>query len=160
MGIVNTLKFGVIATTLAFTLGACQTTMGNKQEAGMLTGAIVGGVVGNQLGNGSGKDVATGLGVIVGAMVGGGIGESLDRIDRQYMAEANQRALETSKTNSGVNWVNPDSGNSGTITPTRTYESASGVCREFTQSVMVGGRSQQAYGTACRQSDGSWKIIQ
>jgi surface antigen len=76
------------------------------------------------------------------------------------MAEANQTALETARTNSSVDWVNPDTGNRGSVTPTRTYQSASGVCREFTNTVYVGGRSEQAYGTACRQSDGSWKIIQ
>lgn len=158
--VINRTKLTVLAVGAALALSACQSTMGPKQEAGMLTGAIVGGVVGNQIGGGTGKDVATGLGVIVGAMVGGGIGESLDRVDRQYMAQANQKAFETAKTNSSVDWVNPDTGNSGTVTPTRTYESSRGVCREFTQTVLVGGRNQQAYGTACRQTDGSWKIIQ
>ncbi|SVA64445.1 uncharacterized protein METZ01_LOCUS117299, partial [marine metagenome] len=32
-------------------------------------------------------------------------------------------------------------------------------CREFTTTVLIGGEEQQGYGTACRQSDGSWKII-
>jgi hypothetical protein len=32
-------------------------------------------------------------------------------------------------------------------------------CREFQQTITVGGQTQEAYGTACRQSDGSWKIV-
>lgn len=32
-------------------------------------------------------------------------------------------------------------------------------CREYQQTVMVGGQPSPAYGTACRQADGSWKII-
>ena len=32
-------------------------------------------------------------------------------------------------------------------------------CREFQQTVMVDGRSEQIYGTACRQPDGTWKVI-
>ena len=32
-------------------------------------------------------------------------------------------------------------------------------CREYTRTVYIGGRSQDAYGTACLQSDGSWMIV-
>jgi len=33
------------------------------------------------------------------------------------------------------------------------------VCREYQQTITVGGRTERAYGTACKQADGSWKII-
>jgi hypothetical protein len=33
-------------------------------------------------------------------------------------------------------------------------------CREFNTPVTIGGVEQQAYGTACLQPDGSWKIDQ
>jgi hypothetical protein len=33
-------------------------------------------------------------------------------------------------------------------------------CREFNTPVTIGGQPQQAYGTACLQPDGSWKIEQ
>ena len=33
-------------------------------------------------------------------------------------------------------------------------------CREFQQTVMVGGQPQQGYGTTCLQADGSWQIVQ
>jgi len=36
---------------------------------------------------------------------------------------------------------------------------AAGYCREFTQTVTVGGRLQSGYGTACMQPDGSWQIV-
>lgn len=32
-------------------------------------------------------------------------------------------------------------------------------CREYTRTVMIGGRTQEAYGTACYQPDGSWMIV-
>ena len=32
-------------------------------------------------------------------------------------------------------------------------------CREFQQTVMVGGQPQQGYGTTCLQPDGSWQIV-
>lgn len=33
-------------------------------------------------------------------------------------------------------------------------------CREYMQKVNIGGREETAYGKACRQPDGQWKIIQ
>jgi hypothetical protein len=32
-------------------------------------------------------------------------------------------------------------------------------CREFTQSVTIGGRVEHGYGTACMQPDGAWEIV-
>jgi surface antigen len=32
-------------------------------------------------------------------------------------------------------------------------------CREYQTTVTVGGKSEQAYGTSCRQPDGSWQIV-
>lgn len=53
-----------------------------------------------------------------------------------------------------------DNGASGTVTPVRDGTSSDGrYCREFRQSVTIGGRSEQAYGTACRQPDGSWQVV-
>jgi len=31
-------------------------------------------------------------------------------------------------------------------------------CREFERTVEIGGKPQKAYGTACRQPDGSWRF--
>lgn len=36
---------------------------------------------------------------------------------------------------------------------------ADDYCREFTQTVYIGGKPQQGYGTACMASDGSWDIV-
>jgi hypothetical protein len=35
---------------------------------------------------------------------------------------------------------------------------ASSDCREFTETVMIGGQPRQATGQACPQPDGTWKI--
>ncbi len=32
-------------------------------------------------------------------------------------------------------------------------------CRDFVQSVTIGGRRQQAFGRACQQADGSWQVV-
>ena len=54
--------------------------------------------------------------------------------------------------------TNPETGNRGTIEPTRTYQSGQ-TCREYQHTVYVGGRAEQARGNACRQPDGTWRIV-
>ena len=93
-------------------------------------------------------------------LIGSEIGKSLDRADRLYAERTAQSALERAPVGQSTAWSNPDSGHSGTVTPTRTYQTAQGQnCREYQQTVTIGGRTESAYGRACRQADGSWKIV-
>lgn len=132
---------------------------GNKQLIGGGTGAVLGGLAGSQIGGGSGRLWATGAGVLLGALAGSEIGSSLDKADAAYAQQANQRAY-TAPIGETIRWNNPDSGNYGTITPTRSGSTNDGrVCREYTQTIYVGGKQQSGYGTACQQSDGSWQIV-
>ncbi len=127
-----------------------------RQESGAVMGAVVGGVVGNQIGGGQGKNLATVLGVIAGSMAGASIGQSLDRQDELYA----QRALEYNQTNKPAEWHNPDEDHDVIFTPTRTFQSSDGrYCREYQTVIKVGGKSEKGYGTACRQPDGSWKMV-
>ncbi len=152
-------KFAVLGLA-ALALAACTETTGQKQNLGTLLGAVAGGVAGAQVGDGRGKLVATGVGALLGAMIGSEIGESLDRADQLAMQHSAQQSLETAPIGTTNTWRNPDSGNMGTFTPTQTYQQSDGTyCREFTQTVTIGGKTQEAYGTACRQPDGTWQII-
>lgn len=142
-------------------LGACQTMQGagNKQLIGTGGGAILGGLAGSQVGGGSGRLWATGAGVLLGALVGSEIGSSLDNADRAAAQQAQYRA-HTAPVGETVSWNNPQSGHYGSYTPTRDGYSSSGrYCREYQQTIYVGGQSEQAYGTACQQPDGSWEIV-
>jgi surface antigen len=132
----------------------------NKTTGGGLIGAGLGGLAGSQLGHGSGKLATTGIGVLLGALVGSQVGQSLDKADLDYAHRTTQSALETGRSGQPIAWTNPDSGNAGTIVPRPAYQSGNTYCREFQQTITVGGQSQEGYGTACRQPDGSWKIIQ
>lgn len=144
----------------ALSVAGCTETVGQKQGLGTLLGAAAGGAAGAQVGKGRGKLVATGVGTLLGALIGSEVGRSLDRADQLAMQHATQNSLETSATGSINTWHNPDTGNRGTITPTQTYQRSDGsYCREFTQTVTVGGRTEEAYGTACRQPDGTWQIV-
>ena len=151
-----------VVVSIGLAVSACQDQgTGTKQGVGSLLGAVVGGVLGSKVGKGTGKKVAIGAGAIAGALLGGEIGKSLDRADRLAMGKTTQATLETGKIGHTVVWRNPDSGNSGTITPRKTYQTQSGqYCREYQQTVSIAGETQQAYGTACRQPDGTWKIVE
>jgi surface antigen len=132
----------------------------NKQDIGTVGGAIGGGVVGSTIGKGKGKTAATIAGALLGGMLGSSIGQSLDNADRAAYYQASQQALETAPPGQTLPWQNPQSGNSGTITPSNYYQNANGqYCREYTQTISVGGQREEGYGTACRQPDGSWQII-
>ena len=150
---------------VSLTLAGCDQAGGQnmmtKQNVGTVLGGATGAILGSQVGGGSGKVAAIAAGTLIGAAVGNGIGASLDRVDQGYYQRSTTTALESARSGQTVEWHNPDSGNYGTITPTNTYKNDSGeFCREFTQTVTVGGKKQQAYGVACRQPDGSWKIVQ
>jgi surface antigen len=132
--------------------------IGTKQGIGTLGGAAAGGLAGAQVGKGSGKLAMTALGTLLGAVVGSEIGSSLDKADQLAMDRSMLAALDTKKIGKPVTWKNPKTGNRGTVTTTNETVTAEGYCREYQQTVTVGGKEEQAYGTACRQPDGSWKI--
>lgn len=150
----------ILLLPLFLTLSGCAPEMGPKETGGTILGAGTGALIGSQFGHGPGRIVAVAVGTLAGALIGQGVGQSLDRADSLVMQKNAQYSLEHTRTNQPTTWVNPDSGNSGEFTPTRTYKNDEGqYCREYTQTVVIGGQEQQAYGTACRQPDGSWLII-
>ncbi len=149
-----------IALAAALSLAACANQGGPKQNVGTLIGAGLGGLAGSQIGKGKGQLAAVGAGVLLGGLLGSEVGKTLDRADQVYAERNAQQTLESAPSGSSSSWDNPDSGNSGTFTPVRTYQSAQGqACREYQTTVTIGGRTETAYGTACRESDGSWKLV-
>ena len=156
-------KFTLPALALAalMTTTACENldAIGMKQGLGTLGGAAAGGLLGSQIGGGTGKMVAVGAGTILGALAGGEIGKSLDRADKLAADEALQEAASTS-TGRAIRWENPRTGNRGTITPrSSARRSSAGYCREYEQTIYVGGRAETATGRACQQRNGKWKLV-
>jgi surface antigen len=150
----------VVASATLVLLG-CVEQAGPKTVGGTALGAAAGGLIGSQFGSGTGAAAMTGLGVLLGAVLGSEVGRSLDRADHLTMERTTQQTLEMAPSGQSASWRNPDSGNAGTVTPIRTVQRSDGsFCREYQQSVTVGGRTEQAYGIACRQPDGSWRITQ
>lgn len=141
-------------------LAACAEGTGSSgQQGGAVIGALAGGVLGSTFGEGSGKTAATIGGALLGMWAGSHIGASLTRQDQVYHNTATQQAYQAPLGES-ISWNNPESGHSGTVTPTREGRTNTGrYCREFQQSITVDGKTERAYGTACQQPDGSWQIV-
>ena len=145
-----------VLVALAFAVSGCTSISGPNEQAGMVIGGVLGGVLGHEVGGGHGKTAATILGTLAGAAIGGSIGRNMDDVDRMKVGAT----LENVRTGVTTSWKNPDTSYEYSMTPTRTYETQAGPCREYTLDAKIGGEDQQVYGTACRQTDGSWKIME
>jgi surface antigen len=131
----------------------------NKQTAGTLLGGAAGAWAGSQIGGGSGNIVATGVGAVAGALLGGQIGAYMDDQDRELMYKSTQNSLETGRTGYENEWRNPDSGNYGSVVPQQAYQQNGQYCRDYTQTIYVDGQKEVARGKACRETDGTWRVI-
>jgi surface antigen len=148
------------AMILSIGLAGCESLQnaGTKQTVGAAGGAVLGGILGSKVGKGNGQLWATGIGVLLGGLVGSEVGRSLDKADMVYAQRANDQA-HTAPLGDEISWNNPESGNSGAVTPTRDGKDTEGrYCREYQQTIYVGGEQETGYGIACQQPDGSWEI--
>ncbi|MCP5405597.1 MAG: glycine zipper 2TM domain-containing protein [Pseudomonadaceae bacterium] len=148
----------------AVTVSACAPgqsgigNMDNNQALGTVLGGVAGGFLGGQFGGGSGKTALAVAGALAGAWAGNALATRLTAQDRGYYDQAVAQA-QTAPVGQQVTWYNPSSGAQGTITPTRVGETNMGYCREYSQTITVAGRTERAYGTACQQADGTWRLV-
>jgi surface antigen len=152
-------RFAIVVMAV-LALGACQQGQGpDKTDIGTVLGGVGGAVAGAQFGSGSGRLAATAAGTLIGAFVGREVGKSLDKADMAAAQQAQTKA-HSAPVGEKIVWSNPESGHSGTVTPVRQGTDSTGnQCREYQSTVTIGGKTEQAYGTACRQPDGSWKVV-
>ncbi len=98
--------------------------------------------------------------VVLAALVSDDLATRLSRADQLALERTTQTTLESVPIGTESRWNNPESGHSGTVTPTRTFQRPSGqYCREFTQVVVLAGRREENKGTACREADGTWRRV-
>jgi hypothetical protein len=84
----------------------------------------------------------------------------LDNLNEQQQREHEAAQVRATTAPIGEKIIWRDGNTTGSVTATREGTSTRGrYCREFQQEVTIGGRTEQAYGTACRQADGSWEVI-
>lgn len=154
-----TKNFLTTAVLAAFVLSACAEGQ-EKQGLGTLVGAGVGALLGSQVGKGDGRLAGILVGAVAGGWLGSETGKKLDEADKNKAQQTAQNTLEHNQTGQSSSWHNPDSGNSGTYTPTKTYKDNGKDCREFESTIVVDGKTEPATGRACREEDGTWKIVQ
>lgn len=153
------LTVAVIASVGLAGCESLQNTQMNKQTVGAASGAVLGGILGSKVGKGNGQLWATGIGVLLGTLVGSEVGRSLDKADIAYANRANDEA-HSAPLGEAITWNNPESGNSGSVTAVRDGKDTSNrYCREYQQTIYVGGQQETGYGIACEQPDGTWEIV-
>jgi surface antigen len=137
----------------ALTLGACSPQyVGPNQSVGIVSGALIGGLAGNVIGYGDpGSTIA---GAMIGGVLGGMVGADMDARDRERAYLAQYEAFDTGRPR---RWRGDDA--YGEVIPGPTYRSRGEFCREYTHTIYIGGRPREGYGTACREPDGSWRIV-
>lgn len=151
------LTMSVVA--LGLVVSGCGTSENPKTTGGAIIGGIGGALLGSAFGKGTGQLIAVGVGTLAGAMIGSSVGKTLDAADRAEIQRAEKQAT-TAPMGQTITWSNPQTGNSGTITPVREGNHVDGrYCREFQQTIEINGKLEKGYGTACRQPDGSWQIM-
>ena len=153
-------KFVMTALLASVALTACSEGPGfTGADLGTGLGAVGGAVIGSQIGGGSARTVFSVVGALAGAWAGNKVAKGMTAEDNKYYETAASRAA-AAPVGQQITWNNPSSGNQGTIVPVREGRDNTGsACREYQQTVTVGGKTERAYGTACKQADGSWKII-
>ena len=119
----------------------------NKESVIPLGGGLLGAVVCNKLFDGHGsKDGWTAACGAAGYFA-----------SKAFVVQHNT-ALENNRIGQTTSWEDPD-GSNHTLTPVRTYNEDSRPCRDFRQTVEIDGQTEIMTGKACRQNDGSWKLI-
>lgn len=144
---------GVFAVGLASCAQPGQPGGITKQQGGTVAGAVLGGIAGSQFGGGTGQIVGAIGGTLIGGYIGNRVGGYLDQ---RSQAEANQAAQVALQSGQPQIWQTSTS--KGRVVPKKAYKTASGVCRPFTTTVNVQGKTQVVSGTACKNSQGQWVI--
>jgi surface antigen len=137
----------VLAVASSALLAACGTASQTGGKGGLL-GATSGQA-------GSGKVAGTIIAAMNGGLVGGTVGAGLSDKEKRSALEAEYRALEYMGSGQKVAWQGV-SGHSGEVVAAQPYRVGSQDCRQYTQTVVIGGAASTARGTACRNADGSW----
>lgn len=91
-----------------------------------------------------------------GGLAGISIGKNLETGDRRAALDAEYKALEYTTAGQAVSWKGEGAGISGQVVPGQPYRVGSQDCRQYTHTILAGGASESARGTACRNADGSW----
>lgn len=102
-------------------------------------------------------------GSAVAGIVGGGLvmasNAELTRQEQLVAIDAEYHALETAPAGEPVEWSDETTGNNGTVTAAQPYRVGSQDCRPYSHVIRAEGAPNSLRGTACRNPDGSWTLL-
>lgn len=130
----------------------------NGSDVGTAAGVVAGTVIGWQFGSGAGQMMGAIGGGLLGGLLGDAVGTSFDEEDMAMYQKASQHAMNTGTV---TQWKNTKTEHFGEIAPSAKYQARDGrECREFHQSIILDGELHEGGGFACREPDGSWRMIE
>jgi surface antigen len=128
----------------------------NKKAIGAIMGGAIGGVIGAQVGEGAGRNIAILVGTAAGALIGSHVGSKMDEADRACVGEA----LEKAGDHRTVAWASGDGSTTYRVTPLARRPDTDPACRMFELQAATGAGSSTSNAQACRDPDGSWRVIE
>jgi len=151
----------LIAGLAALPLAGCETIeketgLGKSTQTGALGGAAFGGIIAALAGANPAWIAAS---VIMGGVAGGALGNYLGKENAEKHVSTNLNALNNLNAGQTASWSDTQTGNSGSTKVDRVFTGANGqTCKAYTETVRTAQRTVTEQATACKQSDGSWKV--
>lgn len=138
----------------------CERQRSGNTVGGAIVGGLLGGLLGNSVSRGPQRGAGTAVGVILGGVVGASIGNnSLNCEDRSYEVNTYYSGFEAGIPHRRYDWRSPRGGAYGYIQVEDYYRDRGARCARYTQEIWVRGRPETARGYACRQPDGTWRMV-
>lgn len=137
----------------------CEQQRQGNTAGGAIVGALAGGLLGNAISRGPQRGAGTAVGAIFGGLLGASIGNNLNCEQRSYAIDANYRGFEAGRPHARYDWRDPRGEAYGYVQVGDYYQDRGLRCTTYTQEIWVHGRPETARGRACRQPDGTWRMI-
>ncbi len=145
-----------IVTAAAGVLFLCACSGGSRIVTGAIPGASPEKVVGSPVASGAGEPQ---IGTVEGGLMGADVGRSLSDADRKIALKAEYEALEYGRPGQPTEWRSRSGDVHGRIEVGGVSKVNSLDCRGYTHNVYIGGRLRVVTGNACREPDGTWRIV-
>lgn len=131
------------------TMGLTACSPGHNTVGSTIAGAAAGGILGGAIFGGSGLAIAGSA--LAGGVIGNLVGQHMDRSDRERAAAAYASDSGRAKWQSRQGYIY-------TVEPVRKFTRNGRHCRRYKTTVQIKSRFKTAYGIACRDRHGRWRV--
>lgn len=147
-----------LVVTLAM-LPALVVACSSINQHGSLLGSVTGSIGGAKPAKGQSRVVTTAGAAVIGGIASNEVGRQMSDRERGVAANAEYRALEYGRSGAPTAWGYPATSHRGSIVPGRPYKKGSQYCRTYTHTITRSASPEIVKGTACRESDGTWRSV-